>query len=322
MQASRRSILGLITLLISGCAARFAAPKPLADAPRPDGEFTMDDGESLPYRLWAPETPSAAMLALHGFTDSRDAFEYSGDAFTDAGIAVYAPDQRGFGAAPRRGYWAGADRMVRDAVACFAAVRALHPGLPVYLIGESMGGAVAVLAAPGCKPDAIGLLAPAIWSRRRMSPAYRGGLWFARHIIPSYRATGRDVPHPVRASDNNEALIRLGEDPLTLKAVRLDMMVGLAELMDRAAQVATRFDAPCLWQYGAHDELVSPAATLDDWQRIVGVRQAYYIHGWHLLLRDHGRAVPTADLLGFLRDPGAPLTSGAEIAAAAWRAGS
>jgi len=321
MNATRRGLLGLIPLL-SGCAGRFVAPQPLSHAPQPDGEITMDDGAVLPYRAWLPAAPKAAMLALHGFTDSRDAFEYPGPAFVAAGIATYAPDQRGFGAAPARGYWAGTPRMVADAVQCFAFVRANHPGLPIYLIGESMGGAVAILAAPACRPDATGLLAPAAWSRRQMSPLYHGGLWFARHVIPGYVATGRDVPHPIWASDNIEALERLGRDPLTLETVRLDMMAGLAALMDQAAANVGAIPTPALWLYGAHDELVPARVTLADWRRTRGVRLAYYSHGYHLLTRDHARAIPTADLVAFLSNPAAPLRSSAEIAACAWLAGS
>jgi alpha-beta hydrolase superfamily lysophospholipase len=281
----------------------------------------MDDGASMPYRAWLPETPRAVALALHGFTESRDFFEYPAPAFTAAGIAVYAPDQRGFGAGPRRGYWAGNARMVADAVACFAFVRQTHPGLPAYLIGESMGGSVAILAQSGCQPDAMGLLAPATWSRREMGPLYRGGVWFARHVFPGFVGTARDVPNPVWASDNIAALERLSRDPLTLKEVRLDVLAGVAGLMDEAARQVGTITAPCLWLYGAHDQVVPAKATLESWRRTRQVRQAYYGHGYHLLLRDRARAVPTADLLGFLRDPAGPLVSSAEIAAAAWRAG-
>jgi len=199
MKPTRRGLLGLLPLL-SGCAERFSAPRPLAQPPTPDGEIAMDDGARLPYRAWLPASPRAVMLALHGVTDSRDFFEYPAPAFMAAGVAAYAPDQRGFGAAPGRGYWAGTARMVADAVQCFAYVRESHPGLPVYLIGESMGGSIAILAQHDCRPDAMGLLAPAVWLRREMSTLYRGALWFARHVIPGYRGTARDVPHPVLAS--------------------------------------------------------------------------------------------------------------------------
>ncbi len=323
MQVSRRGVLGGAALLLSSCAGRFGAP-PALDALAagvPDGVIGMDDGAGLPYRAWVPERARGVVVALHGFTDSRDFMEIPAPAFRTAGMAIYAPDQRGFGAAPGRGYWAGSARMARDAAGCVAWARARHPGLPVYLIGESMGGAAAVLAAPQCGPVAVGLMAPAVWRHAVMSPLYRAGLWVGGNVVPSYLATGRDVPFPIVACDNRAALVRMARDPLTLREVRLDMMVGLAELMDNAADGLGAIGVPCLWMYGAHDQLVPSAVTLDGWKRAPGVRFAYYDDGYHMLLRDHEAAVPTRDLLGFLRDPGVPLVSGAEVAAAAWRAG-
>ena len=78
-----------------------------------DGSFLMADGAGLPFRAWLPQgaaerEPAAVVLALHGFNDSRDAWELPGPAFAAAGVAVFAPDQRGFGATAARGLWPGA----------------------------------------------------------------------------------------------------------------------------------------------------------------------------------------------------------------------
>ena len=49
----------------------------------------------------------AVVLALHGMNDSRDAWEYPAPDFTAAGIAVFSPDLRGFGATTTRALWPG-----------------------------------------------------------------------------------------------------------------------------------------------------------------------------------------------------------------------
>ena len=70
----------------------------------------------LPYRAWLPEgQPWAVVLALHGMNDSRDAWEYPAPDFATAGIAVFAPDQRGFGDTSVRGYWPGTQALISDA---------------------------------------------------------------------------------------------------------------------------------------------------------------------------------------------------------------
>jgi len=40
-------------------------------------------------------------------------------------------------------------------------------------------------------------------------------------------------------------------------------------------------------------------------------RTAYYAHGWHMLLRDLQAETVWRDAEGFMRDPAAPLPSGA-----------
>src|SRR3954464_9915347 len=72
-------------------------PEPLTLSGEPERSFVMADGARLPYRSWLPAGPvHSVVLALHGFNDSRDAWELPAPSFAAAGIAFYAPDQRGF----------------------------------------------------------------------------------------------------------------------------------------------------------------------------------------------------------------------------------
>lgn len=287
--------------------------------------FVMPDGARLPYRRWLPEgAPRVAMLALHGFNDSRDAWEYPAPLLTAAGVVLYGPDQRGFGAAPGRGLWPGTGRLVADAAAMAQLVAVRHPGLPLVLLGESMGGAVlmvlatSALAPPGAR---YVLSSPAVWGRARMNWALQGLLWLARNLVPGL-TTG---PGPLRvtASDNRAALIRLSTDPLTIHRTRMDTVGGLVDLMDAALASAPRQPGPALFLYGGHDELVPPEAVVATWRRLPAggaMREAYYPQGYHLLLRDHERAATIADILAWIAAPAAPLPSGAEARAAAWLA--
>ena len=71
----------------------------------------------LPLRKWLPDgAVKAVILALHGFNDYSDAFEGPGEVWANRGIATYAFDQRGFGAAPGHGLWAGAEQLAGDAI--------------------------------------------------------------------------------------------------------------------------------------------------------------------------------------------------------------
>lgn len=284
----------------------------------------MPDGALLPYRAWLPAdpVPRAVILALHGMNDSRDAWEYPAPAFADAGIAVFAPDQRGFGATASRGFWPGADGLVADARAMALLLRGRFPGIPLVLMGESMGAAVLMLLATSANPPPVAgyvLIAPAVWGRAKMNVFMRSSLWIAANTVPGLTLTGRGVVR-VTASDNREALRRLGANPLTIKGTRVDAVRGLVDLMDAALAAAPRFNAPALFLYGGKDELIPDRATAATWRALPpGPVRAFYPDGHHLLLRDLGRAVPIGDIVAWIT--GTPLPSGADTAASAWLAG-
>jgi alpha-beta hydrolase superfamily lysophospholipase len=323
---SRRLLLAASTAL-AACTAETTARGPaVMPAKLQTDSFLLRDGAALPYRAWRPETPATAVvLALHGFNDSRDAWELPAPAFAAAGIAIYAPDQRGFGAAPGRGLWPGGDTMADDAADMVAVLRATHPGKRLFLMGESMGGAVLMrLATRPTPPDVDGyiLLAPAVWGRAKMNPVMQASLWLASTLVPGMEVPNRPPPGVrVIPTDNVEALKRLSSNPLTLRSTRFDTLRGLVDLMDDALAAAPDFRAPALFLYGARDDLVPPPATRAIWRSMpAGPRRVLYPEGYHLVMRDHARAAPIGDAIAWITNPTADLPSGGEARAVAWLA--
>ena len=310
-------------------------PPRLVERPPPpptvtDGTFTMTDGARLPYREWLPPVsanaghPSIVVLAFHGIDDSRDAWERPGPILASQGIAVIAPDQRGFGAAPDRGHWPGIERLLLDARQMAILTEARYPTAHVYLAGESMGGAVLMaLAASRFAPPVDGYVfsSPAVWGRREMNVLLRSTLWLANETVPGMTFTGHGAG--VMPSDNEAALIRLSTDPLTVTETRVSVLKGLVDLMDQALAAAGHIGGPALFLYGGHDELVPKAAMAAAWRAEMAsgdtrVTYAFYPKGYHLLERDHEGSVVTNDIAHWLEEPRAPLPSGADGRARAW----
>ena len=230
----------LVLLLSAGCApttdedARLTGIGTMRAAPEPspvphftDSSFVTADGQVLPLRKWLPTGEvKAVILALHGFNDYSNAFEDPGEAWAKQGIATYAYDQRGFGAAPERGLWPGRAALAADAATASQILRRLYPRAPLYLLGESMGAAVAVIAMTGESgtpvPDVDGVIltAPAVWGRATMDLLPRLALWVGVRLVPTLTLTGRGLK--IRASDNIAMLRALSRDPMVIKATRVD----------------------------------------------------------------------------------------------------
>src|SRR5918994_2289901 len=121
-------------------------------------------------------------------------------------MTVYAYDQRGFGRHVNgRGVGPGSERLPADLRETIQLVRRRHPGKPVYVLGFSMGGAVALIAAAeGFQASGLVLAAPAVWGWQAMNPLYRTALWVTAHTLPAATASGRGLG--IRASDNDDWL--------------------------------------------------------------------------------------------------------------------
>ena len=312
-----------LALALAACSAPRMPPGPGPSAPMlTDDSVLLDDGMALPLRAWLPERPpSAVVLALHGFNDYSNAFEGPGRWFSGRGVAVYAYDQRGFGAGPHSGLWAGTAQLAGDLGTMVDLLARRHPGVPLYLLGESMGAAVVIAAMTGPAPprvDGVVLSAPAVWARETMPFHQRGALWLAARLIPWAKFTGEGLG--IQASDNIEMLRGLGRDPLFIKETRVVAMDGLTDLMSAALEAGPRLKTPALVLYGVNDQVVPPDPTLRFWRSLpqdgaAAPRLALYQDGWHLLLRDLQAEVVLADIAAWIADPAAALPSGADLQA-------
>ena len=309
-----------LMVLLAACAPHMVPAGPTITQPRLLADhWVTADGLELPLRRWLPEgEPGAVILALHGFNDYSAAFEDPGTWWAARGIATYAFDQRGFGAAPNRGLWAGTETLVADLSALTSLLKARYPGRPVYLLGESMGGAVVMVALAADDPievDGAIMSAPAVWARSTMPGYQRAALWVGVRIMPWAYLTGEGLA--VQASDNIEMLYELWRDPLMIKRTRVDAVYGLSNLMDEALNGAAAIEAPVLLLYGEHDEVIPRDPTFQAWRDLPEwengrQRLALYEDGWHMLLRDLSAKVVLSDIAEWIADPAATLPSGAD----------
>ena len=293
-----RTFRGLAAaLLLAACAPSFG-PAVIGSATPAVGDDTITarDGTRLPLRRWEAEgsKPRAVIVALHGMSDYSNAFDMPGKVWAKLGITTLAYDQRGFGKNENPGIWVGADAMRSDLDDAVAAARARYPGVPVFALGESMGGAVVLSGLGSAQPPAVDgviLVAPAVWSRGDMPMLYRVALFLGAHILPNMILPNSAAARvkKIVPSDNIPMLIALGKDPLFQKETRTGTLYGLVNLMDEARTAPDRIAAapPILFLYGANDQIIPKEPT----EAVIAAlgnkaKVKHYEHGYHMLLRD------------------------------------
>jgi alpha-beta hydrolase superfamily lysophospholipase len=267
----------------------------------------------LPLRKWLPKKKlKAIIIALHGFNDYSFAFDGAGQFLKEEGVGVIAYDQQGFGKNQPQGIWAGEDNLTTDLKQIVIATNRSYPNVPVYLLGESMGGAVvtAAIVQPNF-PEVSGIIlsAPALWGSETMSPLYELVLWTMAHTVPSKTLTGEGLK--IQASDNIQMLIAMANDEHIVKETRVDAVYGVKNLMDSASMSIPAIKYPTLLLYGANDQVIPAKPIILASERMNGnLTAVYYPEGYHLLLRDLQSEIVLNDIAHWVLNPDNPIPSG------------
>jgi acylglycerol lipase len=320
-------ILLFALFALAGCAPKIQNVGPAIDQPSfSDTVFHTADGVDLPVRTWvqwhgdASRTPAGIILALHGFNDHSGGLALPGSGLSRRGFRMYAYDQRGFGATAQRGIWPGSEQLITDLKTAVHLLKQRFPDLPLYLLGESMGGAVVMAASvenDAPEVDGMILVAPAVWGLQTQSNFNRNVLEMAAHAVPWMTVVPTGLR--LRASSSNRALIDMARDPLVIKETRIDAAYGLVDLMTRAFDAAGALKSPrCLILYGKNEAIMSRSAVSMMLHRLPEVspnqlRVGLYSKGYHLLLRDWIAPTVYDDIAAWIMHPEQPLPSGADI---------
>ena len=314
-----------LVLLLSLGACSNPKIQAQADTPPSHARLTpesvvMSDSYVLPMKAWpSAGAPTAVVLAMHGFNDYSNAFDAVAHTFADDLIITYAIDQRGFGATEQHGIWAGHDTLQSDLIITVNLLCEKHSGLPLFLLGESMGGAVILSAAQQLERTCIQgviLLAPAVWGWQTMPWWQTVPLRMLAHTLPELKVDGEGLDiHP---SDNVEMLRALGRDPLVIKETRIDAIYGLTDLMDAAVVNSGALRMPALILYGEHDEIIPPAPFCEMLNNLPDRATSHwrlmlYSNGYHMLSRDLRGEVVIQDMVIWIQDQRSWLPSGQEV---------
>jgi len=197
----------------------------------------------------------------------------------------------------------GTERMIADLRAAAQQLREVYPKTPLYILGESMGGAVTIVAATKGDPlpvDGLILVSPAVWGGDQFNLFYRATLWLASTIAPGWKLTSSGLE--IWPSDNVEMLRAFSADPLVIKGTRTDAIAGLVALMDEAEESLDRLDLEFLVLTGEKDQVVPPGAfaAMRERLREAPFREISYPNGYHMLLRDLQREVVYQDMIAWI----------------------
>jgi alpha-beta hydrolase superfamily lysophospholipase len=278
---------------------------------RIESHFKGPRGQMLFRRVWLPAAEADAtgagrvLVLVHGLFEHSGRYDATAAWFAARGCAVHAYDQLGHGRSegPRAHARRFAD-LLDDLGALLALVRAEHAGLPIFLLGHSLGGLVVAAFLREHKPDLAGAitsgaaLALSDGLPRARLLAARLLAWIAPRL--SFDA-GLD---PQGLSRDPEVVRAYQADPLVGRRITAALAAELYGAVRRTAAGAAEVEVPLLLLHGEEDPLCPVRGSADFHARLRAPgRLRTYPRLRHEILNEPERAMVLEDVLDWIRRP-------------------
>jgi alpha-beta hydrolase superfamily lysophospholipase len=256
-------------------------------------EFEGERGRIV-VRNWMNDDATFVVLLIHGYGEHAGRYEHVADALVGAGASVYAPDHHAHGRSG--GTMALVDDMevlVTDAHSVADRARADHPGLPLAVVGHSMGGLIAtrfVQRFPG-EARALVLSGPVVGG----NPGF--DLLLELDPIP-------EIPiDPATLSRDPSVGAAYAADPLVYHGpFYKETLLAFVRGVQAVAEGGDFGDLPTLWIHGTEDQLVPYDATKAVMEKIGGtaLEHVAYEGAAHEVFNETNRAEVIATVTDFL----------------------
>ncbi|MFE3634592.1 alpha/beta fold hydrolase [Streptomyces cellostaticus] len=252
------------------------------------------DLDGIAVTEWPHPEPRYLAVVVHGYGEHVRRYDGLAGALAGHGAAVFGPDHVGHGrSAGERVVIEDFEDVVRDVHRTAALARAARPGLPLVMVGHSMGGLIAARYAQlhGSGLSALVLSGPVI------------GAW----ELPGRLLALDEIPDtpvsPAALSRDPAVGAAYAADPLVwhgpMKRPTLEAFARTLQAVDRGGDVGA---LPLLWLHGDDDRLVPLPGSRVGVQRLSGGRltERIFPGARHEVFNETNRAEVLAEVIRFL----------------------
>jgi acylglycerol lipase len=269
-----------------------------------EGTLTTPDSLTIYHQSWLPDVqPKAVVLLLHGLAEHSGRYAHVAKALTDSGYAAHTLDLRGHGKSDgKRTYVRSYDQYQADILQFRKLIELQHRELPLFVLGHSMGGNLALGHVLDHQAGVRGLVlsAPALVAGASLSPAK----------IRLAKLVGRVAPGLRPEALSSDAISR---DRAVVEAYRADPLVfngkitagvaaALLRTMDTFPTRYAELTLPILLQHGTADALadISGTRALEAAAVNAKVTSHYYDGLYHEIFNEPEQAAVLADTIAWL----------------------
>jgi alpha-beta hydrolase superfamily lysophospholipase len=266
--------------------------------------FPARDGLRLFERRWRPDgEPRGELLLVHGFVEHGGRYAPTAEALARRGFAVSAADLRGHGKSAGPRCWIRAfDEYLEDLDVSFDRTVRRAAGKPVFVLGHSLGGLIAVswcIRRRGA-PRGLILSGPVLQVGRQLFPWLRRLAGVGSVLFPRLRLTrmgGRKI------SRDPAIVAQFRDDPLVFHG-RFPVRTG-AEILragDLARAALEEVRVPLLILHGTADRVAAVEASQALFDRAGAADKTLRLYPdlYHEVLNEPEKVQVLADLIEWL----------------------
>ncbi len=264
--------------------------------------LTAQDGINILMTRNFKDRPRAVVVIVHGICEHSGRYDHTASRFNEWDYSVYRFDLRGHGrSGGQRGFVENYERFIDDTDLVLNVARQENLGLPIFLLGHSMGGFISV--AYGVKhPD-------------RLSGLIHSGA--AVMVLPAVKDLGENFDYnamalsPVPNSLSNlisrdpKVVKAYDDDPLVLKEFTMKLMgeifiTGVNWLLENMSS----YRSPCLILHGGDDQIVPAESSRNLYNRIASTDKQIKIYEglYHEILNEPEKETVLTDIHQWIED--------------------
>ncbi|MHA1934685.1 MAG: alpha/beta hydrolase [Candidatus Thorarchaeota archaeon] len=246
-----------------------------------ESQYIGYDGMRMHMSIWKPDDdkPRALLIAIHGLGSHGYTLRNIGEYLADRGIAVFAPDMRGFGHyTGLKGHVMNANEYIEDIQNLVMQVKDYYLNKITFLFGHSLG-AQHVIRYVVTYPkliDGIMLSCPAV-SKQLPIPMYTRAAGTILSILNVKRYFSNTLD-PTQSSHDPEAVKEHMNDPLRFDQVTPRFGISHLKAMKEAFHSAHKIIMPVLLQQAGNDMMIIPEKSKEFFDSISSADKTWMLY--------------------------------------------
>lgn len=248
------------------------------------------------------EKPKAVLIVAHGLSNHLGLYDNFAKDLNKDNIAIYRYDHRGHGLSEgRRGYVKSFFEMVDDMDVIVKKAKTENPGLPVFILGHSMGGHVAALYGTKYPGKVNGyILAAGVLRYHQMNFGYLPRPEDPESYISVIKAAHGTLNLP-EFKDLSELSVE--GDTLSLKECSVSLINAFKPGLEYLRDNSRKFTDPVLLVSGDADLYVVPQDAIDFYQQTNSTDNSLRLYNGigHFLMNEQNGDVVTKDIADWIK---------------------